>query len=69
MDLSLTVSYMELSLAINHGLLIEDIDEFPYPEIASNIYRDMTTHSLNYFTRSLVGIFGQSPLGTKRSCS
>ncbi len=68
-DLSLTVSYVELSLAINHGLLIEDIDEFPYPEIASDVHWDVTTHSLNYFTCSLVCIFGQSPLDMRRFCS
>ncbi len=62
-DLSLTVSYLELSLAINHGLLIEDIDEFPYPEIASDVCRDVTIHNLNYFTRTLVCVFGQSPPG------
>ncbi len=62
-DLSLTVSYLELSLAINHRLLIEDIDEFPYQEIAGNVRRDVTFHNLNYFTRSLVCVFGQSPPG------
>ncbi len=62
-DLSLTVLYLELSLAINHGLLIEDIDEFPYPEIAGDVRRDVTIHNLNYFTRSLVCVFGQSPPG------
>ncbi len=68
-DLSLTVSYLELSLAINHGLLIEDIDEFPYPEIAGDVRRDVTIHNLNYFTRSLVCVFGQSPQVMKRFCS
>ncbi len=62
-DLSLTVSYLELSLAINHGLSIEDIDEFPYSEIAGEVRRDVTVHNLNYFTRSLVCVFGQSPPG------
>ncbi len=62
-DLSLAVSYLELSLAITHGLLIEDIDEFPYPEIVDNVRRDVTVHNLNYFTRSLVCVFGQSPPG------
>ena len=61
--LSLSVSYLELSLAINHGLLIEDIDEFPYPEIVGNVWKDVTIHNLNYFTRSLVCVFGQSPPG------
>ncbi len=65
-DLSLTVSYLELSLAINHGLLIEDIDEFPYPEIAGDVRRDVTVHNLNYFTRSSVCVFGQSPPVMKR---
>ncbi len=68
-DLSLTVLYLELSLAINHGLLIEDIDEFPYPEIAGDVCRDVTVHNLNYFTHSLVCGFGQSPLVMRRSCS
>ena len=63
MDLSLTVSYLELSLVINHGLLIEDIDEFPYPGIAGDVRRDVTIHNLNYFTHSLVCVFGQSPPG------
>ena len=62
-DLSLTVSYLELSLAIHHGLLIEDIDEFPYPEIMGDVCRDVTIHTLNYFTRSLVCVYGQSPPG------
>ena len=62
-DLSLTVLYLELSLAIHHGLLIKDIDEFPYPEIAGDVRRDVTIHNLNYFTHSLVCVFGQSPLG------
>ncbi len=62
-DLSLTVSYLELSLAIHHGLLIKDIDEFPYPEIAGNARRDVTIHNLNYFMHSLVCVFGQSPPG------
>ncbi len=62
-DLFLTVSYLELSLAINHGLLIEDIDEFPYPEIVGNVRRDVTIYNLNYFTCSLVCVFGQSPPG------
>ncbi len=53
-DLSLTVSYLELSLAINHGLLIEDIDEFPYPEIAGDVRQDVTIHNLYYLTYSLV---------------
>ncbi len=60
-DLSLDVSYLELSLAINHGLLIEDIDEFPYPEFVGKVQEDVTVHNLNYFTRSLVWVFGQSP--------
>ena len=60
-DLSLTVSFVELGLVINHGLLVEDIDEFSFPEIAGDVCRDVTTHSLNYFTHSLVCIFGQSP--------
>ncbi len=68
-DLSLTVSYLELSLAIDHGLLIEDIDEFPYPGITGDVRRDVTVHNLNYFTRSLVCVFGQSPLAMRRSCS
>ncbi len=62
-DLSLSVSYVELSLAINHGLLIEDIDEFPYPEIVGKVRKDVTVHNLNYFTCSLVCVFGQSPPG------
>ncbi len=57
-DLSLTISYVELSLAINHSLLIEDIDEFPYPEINFELFHPF------------FGVcFWAIPQGMRRSCS